>query len=87
MADWQGLYDALAHGDDEHRAWLRGMVQGWASAKEGHPVRITKVKAGGANLGGDPESCPDCGASWDGLECDECDNIRSRAKEVDGGRD
>lgn len=39
---WQGFYEAIAHGDDEHRAWLRGMVQGWASAKEGRPVCITK---------------------------------------------
>lgn len=38
--DWQGLYDTIAHGDAEHKAWLRGMLQGWASREEGRPVQI-----------------------------------------------
>lgn len=24
-----GLFEAIAHGDEEHRAWLKGMVHGW----------------------------------------------------------
>lgn len=38
--EWQLLYDTLAHGDKEHQKWLAGMVQGFASAKEGRQVGI-----------------------------------------------
>jgi len=37
---WQSLYETLAHGDESHRAWLRGMVQGFASALEGYQVEV-----------------------------------------------
>jgi hypothetical protein len=42
--EWQMLYDALAHGEPEHRAWLRGMVQGFASAIMARPVSIKEVR-------------------------------------------
>ena len=38
--DWQMLYDCLSHGDDEHRAWLRGMIAGFATRHTGKPVKI-----------------------------------------------
>lgn len=39
---WNLLFQTIGHGDEAHRAWLRGMVQGFASAVEG---RIVEVKA------------------------------------------
>ena len=39
-AQWQGFFNTLAHGDDEHRAWLRGMVAGYAGAVEGRHVEV-----------------------------------------------
>ena len=38
--EWQLFFDTLAHGDKDHRAWLAGMVQGFASSVEGKQVVI-----------------------------------------------
>lgn len=35
----QGLYDALAHGDEEHRAWLREAITAHFSGKPIPPPR------------------------------------------------
>lgn len=39
-ADWQLLYETIAHGEQPHRDWLRGMVAGFASAHEGRRIAI-----------------------------------------------
>lgn len=41
--DWNLLYRTIAHGDEKHKAWLRGMVSGFASATEGHHVEVAEA--------------------------------------------
>jgi hypothetical protein len=37
--DWRALFDAIAHGDEEHRAWLKEAIEAYFNWKEIPPPR------------------------------------------------
>lgn len=36
---WETLFDAIAHGDDEHRAWLKQAIEDHFAGRPVQPVR------------------------------------------------
>lgn len=54
-----------------HECGGTGQVLDW---HDGRPLGSTKPCPRCTTVAsGDPESCPKCGAAWNGLECYECD--------------
>lgn len=38
--EWQLLYLTISHGDESHKKWLEGLLQGFANAVEKRKVKL-----------------------------------------------